>query len=95
MLLSQPLFSRLKVLKWVRQRVWKQLQKAYSREGDLQAPHLFQVRDSVYIRCHRAENLETRWKGPYLVLLTTLLSTLMGPLLILLLLFNYRSMCVR
>jgi hypothetical protein len=37
MLLSQPLFSRLKVLKRVRQRVWKQLQNAYSREGDLQA----------------------------------------------------------
>ena len=70
----------------MRQRAKKQLQKAYSREGDLQAPHLFQVRDSVYIRHHRAENLETRWKGPYLVLLTTLLSTLMGPLLILLLL---------
>jgi hypothetical protein len=35
MLLSQPLFSRLKVLEWVRQRVKKQLQKAYSREEDL------------------------------------------------------------
>ena len=50
------------------------------------SPHRFQVRDSVYIRCHHAENLETMWKGPYLVLLTTLLSTFMGPLLILLLL---------
>jgi hypothetical protein len=86
MLFSQPLFSRLKVLKWVRQRAWKQLQKAYSREGDLQAPHHFQVRDSVYIRHHRAENLEIRWKGPYLVLLTTVISTFMGPLLILILL---------
>jgi hypothetical protein len=66
--------------------VWKQLQKAYSREGDLQAPHRFQVRDSVYIRSHHAENLETLWKGSDLVLLITLLSTLMGPLLILLLL---------
>ena len=65
--------------------VWKQLQKAYSR-GDLQAPHHFQVRDSVYIRHHRAENLEIRWKGPYLVLLTTVISTFMGPLLILILL---------
>ena len=66
--------------------MWKQPQKTYSKEGDLQTPHRFQVRDSVYIRSHHAENLETRWKGPYLVLLTTLLSTLMGPLLILLLL---------
>ena len=52
----------------------------------LQAPHQFQVRDLVYIRPHCAENIETRWKGPYLVLLTALLSTFMGPLLILLLL---------
>jgi hypothetical protein len=35
MLLSQPLFSRLKALKWVGQPSWKQLQKAYSKEGDL------------------------------------------------------------
>jgi hypothetical protein len=86
MLLSQPLFSRLKALEWVRQQAGKQFQNAYSREGDLQAPHHFQVRDSIYIRCHHAENLEIRWKGPYLVLLTTLISTLMGPLSILLLL---------
>ena len=48
MLLSQPLFFGLKVLEWVRQRAWKQLQETYSREGDLQAPLCFQVRDSVY-----------------------------------------------
>ena len=69
-LLSQPLFSRLKALEWVRQRAWKQLREAYSG-GDLQVPHRFQVGDSVYVRRHRAGNLETRWKGPYLVLLTT------------------------
>ena len=86
MLLSQPLFSRLKALQWVRQQAKKQLQKAYSREEDLQAPHHFQVRDSFYIRCLHAENLETQWKGPYLVFLTTLLSTFMVPLLILILL---------
>ena len=56
---------------------------------------LFQVRDSVYVRYLHAENFDNRWKGPYFVFLTTLLSTLMGLLLILLLLFNYRSMCVR
>jgi len=70
-LLSQPLFSRLKALKWVRQQAWKQLWEAYSGEGDLQVPHRFQVGDSVYVRCHHAGNLETRWKGPYLILLTT------------------------
>lgn len=58
-LLSQPLFSRLKALEWVRQRAWKQLREAYSG-GDLQVPHRFQVGDSVYVRRHRAGNLETR-----------------------------------
>ena len=72
--------------------MWKQLQKAYSRE-DLQAPHRFQVRELVHIRRLRAENLETQRKGPFLVLLTTLISTLMGPLLILLLLLIIGS-CV-
>jgi hypothetical protein len=57
MLLSQPLFSRLKELKCFRMGAKKQLQKAYSREGDLQAPQKFQVRDLVYIRRHHAENL--------------------------------------
>ena len=64
----------------------KQLQKAYSREEDLLHPDQFKVRDSFYIRCLHTENLETWWKGPDIVLLTTLLSTFMGPLLILLLL---------
>jgi hypothetical protein len=59
MLLSQPLFSMLKELKWVRQQALMQLQEAYSREGDLQAPHCFQIRDSVYITL----------MGPLLILL--------------------------
>jgi hypothetical protein len=63
--------------------LWKQFQKAYSREADLQEPHCFQVRDSVYIRCHCAENVETQWKGPYILLLTTLHSILLILLLLL------------
>lgn len=34
-------------------------------------PHGFQVGDSVLVRRHRTGTLEPRWKGPYLVLLTT------------------------
>ena len=41
-----------------------------------------------YVRRHCTENLETWWKGPYLVLLTTLLSTLMRPFVILLFLLT-------
>ena len=74
MLLSQPLFSRLKVLQWVRQRA-----KSSSRRPT-------QEKKTCYIRRLHQKTLRLRWKGPYLVLLTTLLSTFMGPLLILLLL---------
>lgn len=41
------------------------------KPGDLQVPHQFQVRDAVYVRCHRAANLKPQWEKPYLVLLMT------------------------
>ncbi|XP_008694572.2 uncharacterized protein LOC103668077 isoform X2 [Ursus maritimus] len=62
--------GRLKALEITQRTVWKSLADAY-RPGDLQVPHRFQVGDSVYVRRHRAGNLEPRWKGPYIVLLTT------------------------
>lgn len=34
-------------------------------------PHTFQVGDLVYVRRHRTQTSEPRWKDPYLVLLTT------------------------
>lgn len=49
--------------------MWNQLKDSYEA-GDLSIPHQFQVGDTVLIRRHRAGNLEPRWKGPYLVLLT-------------------------
>lgn len=67
---SQPLYSRLRALEAVQKEAWSQLAEAY-QPGDLQVPHQFQVGDSVYVRRHRAASLEPRWKGPYLVLLTT------------------------
>ncbi|KAK1346720.1 hypothetical protein QTO34_000580 [Cnephaeus nilssonii] len=67
---SQSLYTRLKALETVQREVWNQLAEAY-KPGDLQVPHQFQVGDSVYIRRHRAASLEPRWKGPYIVMLTT------------------------
>ncbi|XP_061872987.1 protein NYNRIN-like [Colius striatus] len=65
-----PLVARLKALEIVRKEVWKQLKDAYT-PGDVAVPHQFEVGDTVLVRQHRSGNLEPRWKGPYLVLLTT------------------------
>ena len=67
---STCLLARLKALETVRKEVWEQLKETYVA-GDIQVPHQFEVGDAVLVRRHRAGNLEPRWKGPYLVLLTT------------------------
>lgn len=69
-ILSQSLHVRMKALKTIRQQVWNELREAYET-GDPRVPHQFQVGDTVLIRRHRTGNLEPRWKGPYVVLLTT------------------------
>ena len=67
---GSSLFTRMKALEVVRNTAWEQLKEAYE-PGDLMVPHQFQVGDTVLVRRHRAGNLEPRWKGPYMVLLTT------------------------
>lgn len=52
------LLGRLKALEHVQREAWEPL------AGDLQVPHQFQVRDSVYVRHHHAGNLKPQWKGP-------------------------------
>ncbi|XP_053446530.1 uncharacterized protein LOC128585432 [Nycticebus coucang] len=64
------LHTRLKALETIQKEIWSQVAEAYI-PGDLQVPHQFRVGDSVYVRRHRAATLEPRWKGPYIVLLTT------------------------
>lgn len=54
----------------MRKEAWEQLKDIYA-DGDLRVPHHFEIGDVVLVRRHRAGNLEPRWKGPYLVLLTT------------------------
>ena len=60
----------------------------------MQDPHRSQVGDLVYIRRYHTGNLEIWWKGPYLVSLTTLLSALMIPLVILLILVTIGSFVI-
>ena len=40
--------------------------------GNPEVPHEYQVGDLIYVKRHRAKNLEAKWKGLFLVLLTTL-----------------------
>lgn len=65
-----PLLARLKALEGIQRFVWKPLASAY-QPGDLKVPHSFHVGDSVFVRRHQTHSLEPRWKGPYVVLLTT------------------------
>lgn len=67
---SSALFTHLKALEVIRTQIWDQIKEAYA-PGTSEVPHRFQVGDSVLVRRHRAGTLEPRWKGPYLVLLTT------------------------
>lgn len=64
------LFTHLKALEVVRTQIWDQIKEVY-RPGTVAVPHPFQVGDRVLVRRHRSNSLEPRWKGPYLVLLTT------------------------
>lgn len=64
------LLARLKALEAVRRETWEQLKETYAA-GDLSVPHQFEVGDVVLVRRHRTGSLKPRWKGPYLVLLTT------------------------
>lgn len=56
----------------MQQEVWKPLAAAYEEKLDIPLkPHPYKIGDSVWVRRHRATNLEPRWKGPHTVLLTT------------------------
>nr|XP_059859231.1 uncharacterized protein LOC132419261 [Delphinus delphis] len=67
---NTDLYARLLGLQLVQKEIWSQLAEAY-QPGTPGETHPFQVGDSVYVRRHRTQTLEPRWKGPYTVLLTT------------------------
>jgi len=53
--------------------LWPRLNALYNA-GTPEVPLEYQVGDWVYVKRHCAENLEAKWKVPFLVLLTTLTS---------------------
>lgn len=69
---SPSLQAHLQALQLVQREVWKPLAQAYKDQRDHPTiPHSYQIGDTVWVRRHQAKNLEPRWKGPYIVLLTT------------------------
>lgn len=50
--------------------MWPTLRALY-QSGVPPKPHSFQPEDWVYIKRHRQRMLEPRWKGPFIILLTT------------------------
>ncbi|XP_045870656.1 nascent polypeptide-associated complex subunit alpha, muscle-specific form-like [Meles meles] len=64
--------AHLQALQLVQQEVWKPLAAAYEEKLNTSLrPHPYKIGDTVWVRRHRATNLEPRWKGPHTVLLTT------------------------
>ncbi|XP_076778258.1 uncharacterized protein LOC143437346, partial [Arvicanthis niloticus] len=62
----------LQALQIIQKEIWQFLAGAYQEQADqLTIPQRFQVGDSVWVRWHQLKNLEPRWKGPFVVLLTT------------------------
>ena len=57
-------------LELVRKDTWELQGKKYN-PGTAMVPHKFQIGYPVLVRCHCSAKLEPRWKGPYLVLLTS------------------------
>jgi len=57
-------------LELVRKDTWELQGKKYN-PGTAMVPHKFQIGYPVLVRLPRSGNLEPRWKGPYLVLLTS------------------------
>jgi hypothetical protein len=55
------------------QELWPKFSALYNTDIP-EVPNEYQVGDWVYVKKHHAENLVAKWKGPFLVLLTTLTS---------------------
>ncbi|VFV25990.1 Hypothetical predicted protein [Lynx pardinus] len=67
---DQELFLSLRGLQRVHEGIWPCLRGIYEA-GLTPTPHQYRPGDWVYIKRHHQDTLEPRWKGPYIVVLTT------------------------
>ena len=68
---SPTLQAHLQALQLVQQEICKPISAAYRADNPVPCPHPFTIGDTVLVRRHQTGTLEPRWKGPYIVLLTT------------------------
>ena len=67
---DQRLHFCLRSLQYSHRDTWKRLKAVYE-SGPPPELHCYLPGDWVYVRRHHQETLEPRWKGPFLVVLTT------------------------
>ncbi|XP_078291286.1 uncharacterized protein LOC144613791 [Panthera onca] len=67
---DQELFLSLRGLQRAHEDIWPRLRAIYEA-GPTPTPHQYKPGDWVYVKRHHRETLEPRWKGPYIVVLTT------------------------
>ena len=67
---DQKLLFCLQSLQYSHRDTWKRLKVLYESDPPHE-PHCCWPGDCVYVRRHRQETLEPRWKGPFLVVLMT------------------------
>ncbi|XP_037382666.1 uncharacterized protein LOC119258442, partial [Talpa occidentalis] len=67
------LFLSVWAVQQAHQEVWPRLRALYEGKGPSQTAHKFQPENLVLVRRHKTDGrgLQPRWKGPYIVLLTT------------------------
>ena len=68
---SPTLQAHLQALQLVQQEIWKPISTAYLADNPVPCLHPFKIGDTVLVRRHQTKTLESRWKGPYTVLLMT------------------------
>ena len=63
-------FFSLQMLQRTHEQLWPKLRALYET-GPPPDPHRYRPSDWVYVRRYQHQMLQPRWKGPYIVILTT------------------------
>lgn len=62
--------SHLKALQ-IQKEIWSAIQAVYNQRGEKDSERGLELGDWVWVKRHQIKNLEPRWKGPFVVTLTT------------------------